>query len=144
MVVKKMGIILDEPNLVKDNIFYIIVSQHIVPNEYKSHWSITNEEQLKCFEKSLINNWLSDFRGWGLHIINNQINPLGYSKQGEQLKIAKFVDSYKSSKWHGYPADYRNNIQDRPSSDILRSWVNNNIIQKHQMSKIRSGKKCAL
>lgn len=140
-----MSIIIDEPNLVKNNVFYIIVSQHILNiNKEKSHWSITYQEQLNCFENSLTNNWLSNFMGWGLHIINNEIKPLGYSKQREELKIAKFVDSYKSSKWHGYPADYRNNIQDRPSSDVLRSWVEDGIIQKHQMSKIRSGKKCAL
>lgn len=140
-----MSINLDIPNLIENNVFYIIVSQHRLNiNKDKSHWSITFEEELKCFNNSLTNNWLIDFKGWGLHMINNEINPLGYSKQGEQLRIAKFVDSYKSSKWHGYPADYRNNIQDRPASDVLKSWVENGIIKKHQMSKIRSGKKCAL
>lgn len=140
-----MSINLDVPNLVENNIFYMIVSQHRLNiNKNKSHWCITYEEELKCFKNSLANNWVSDFKGWGLHIINNEISTLGYSKQKEQLKMAKFVDSYKSSKWHGYPADYRNNVQDIPSSELLRNWVENGIIQKHQMSKIRSGKKCAL
>lgn len=141
-----MSINLDVPNNVGNNIFYTTVSQHRVGgNSNKSIWSISLQEEVNCFQYSLSNNWLENYIGWGLRLSNNnQMEVLGYNRLLNDLKIAKFIDGCENDSWHGYPADYRNKIQDRPPFKVLKEWGNNGFIHKHQISKIRSGKQCAL
>lgn len=136
---------INEPNYIDKNVYYTVVSQHrLSTNNNKSRWKIQLDEEVECFKKAFREKWIINYNGWGLHIIENDIKVLGESPQKEQLKIAKFIDSNHNGQWHGYPSNYRNNIQDRTSEKILKKWVETGIIQKHQMSKIRSGQKCKL
>ncbi|MBN3897636.1 MAG: hypothetical protein V7L14_23970 [Nostoc sp.] len=114
-------------------------------NPNKSIWTITQDEEITCFQLALSKGWLEEKTGWGIK--QNQIGKLeqiGLSPLQEPLKIAKFRDDSQTKEWHGHPADYQNNQQDRPSTKILQIWRNDGIIAKHHITKIRSGKQCNL
>lgn len=142
-----MQIIIGQPIIVDNvnNTTYTSVTQHRgIVNGDKSRWTIQLSEELACFKLAYTRRWHADYRAWGLHVVQDRITVLGKSALGEQLKIAKFVDSSKDENWHGYPADYRGNIQDRPPQGILEKWRADGLIKKHHIAKIRSGKACNL
>ena len=111
---------------------------------HKSQWTITMPQELDCFTTALCNQWTNNDQGWGVRIENMRMIELGRNAHGEPLSIAKFQDAASPGMWHGYPADYARNIQDRPNVGILISWREMGIIHKHQIAKVRAGKKCAL
>ena len=135
-----------EINLTRPACFYTISSQHryVRPKE-KSKWTVTYEEEVNIFRNSYSEKWLEGYICWGL-LLNgdNIILQLGINKFNENLFISKFIDGNKNSKWHGYPADYKRNLYDRPSVRILSLWKDSGKIEKHHISKIRCGKKCNL
>lgn len=138
-----VSIIINKPVIVDNKTKYTSVIQHRGKvNNNKSIWTINLVEEVDCFKKSYSSQWQLNCKGWGLHIIQDRICVLGKNPEGENLKIAKFVDSSNDNSWHGYPADYRSNIQDRPTQHILEMWREEGIIKKHHMSKIRSGMPC--
>ncbi|MDT0173640.1 hypothetical protein Q9R23_11715 [Exiguobacterium sp. BRG2] len=130
------------------NCIYIYTNQHrSLQNSDKSLWTISEVDELNCFQLMYDNNWICDtYSGWSLHKVRSSNEYLGKSQppKSEQVKIAKFVDSSKNSKWHGFPVDYRNSLNDRPKASILTKWVENRDITKPQMSKILRGKICYL
>jgi hypothetical protein len=142
-----LPIVVDVPVVIASATYttYTSVKQHRGRvNSDKSRWIIPMDEELECFELTYFKKWHRNSIGWGLHILENRITVLGKNPEGEQLKLAKFVDSSKNNKWHGYPADYRCKIQDRPPQDILEKWRSEGLIKKHQIMKIRRGMACNL
>lgn len=124
---------------------YIFSSAHRRVQKDKSRWTITTIEELKCFKKSLSLKHLEDDQiTWGYIKESINLNDLGINKHKESLKIAKFVDKSSLKIWHGYPADFVRNSQDRPGIEILKSWKQDGIIEKHHIIKIRQGKVCNL
>lgn len=124
---------------------YIISSQHRrTGNQNKCIWIITHDEEVNCFSNSYTEKWISDSKAWGLIIENNSLKILGLNDDDQELKLAKFVDANKNNIWHGYPADYMNRVHDIPVQNILKKWVEKNIITKAKMSKIRRGISCNL
>lgn len=73
-----------------------------------------------------------------------RLHKVGVNFHGESLVLGKFVDGIANGNWHGYPADYRRNPRDRPPISVLKSWVNQGHIKKHQHAKISRGQKCNL
>jgi hypothetical protein len=114
-------------------------------NPNKCIWTISLEEEVNCFRCSALKKWLEDKEGWGLKInAQGGLEQVGESDKKEKLKIAKFVDSSSTTEWHGYPADYCSRNNDRPSLKVLEDWMNNKIINKTKMSKIKQYKQCNL
>jgi hypothetical protein len=110
-------------------------------NPKKSLWTVTEQEEIECFKRAIIELWTYEQFAWGLHIINGQIMPLGINTDNEVLKVAKFVDN--NTHWHGYPADYVRKIQDKPPSLVLTKWCELKLITKSQVLKIKQ-QKCNL
>jgi len=141
-----MRIKLDEIiKLEKKDLWYIVVSYHrnsSLPT--KAKWTIPRIKEFQCFINSEEKEWLINDEGWGLIANGNKLMELGKNPQSESLFMSKFIDSNKNNTWHGYPADYRRKIQDIPSTSILKKWYNEGLIEKHQILKIKKGKKCNL
>jgi len=124
---------------------YIISSQHRkTGNPNKSIWTIGFEEEIQCFIQSVTNNWKNGFEAWGVKLIGTTLQVVGVSKSKTQLKLAKFVGGISTNVWHGYPADHMTKSQDRPTTVILKSWVESGYITKAKMNKIRQGQLCDL
>lgn len=124
---------------------YIISSQHRkTGNPNKSIWIISFNDEVECFLQTLEKNWKQHNEGWGIKVLNDALQVIGNSVSKDELKIAKFVDGSNTDVWHGYPADYMRNSQDRPTTEILTVWVNSGYITKSKMSKIRKGFSCNL
>ena len=101
-------------------------------------------EEVDCFIDSQLQKWVDGSVGWGLVYPQMIIRHLGINKYKEFLIVAKFVSSNGDNVWHGYPADYVRNSQDRPSMGVLTDWRGKGIIEKHQVLKIRKGILCNL
>ncbi|MBP6038834.1 MAG: hypothetical protein KA523_01405 [Flavobacterium sp.] len=124
---------------------YIISSQHRRRgNMNKSIWLIDFNEEVNCFIESITNNWKNGLEAWGLRYVNTNLNVVGLSSMNDELKLAKFVDGNNTNVWHGYPANHMANSQDRPTTEILKNWVNDGYITKAKMNKIRQGQLCYL
>ena len=124
---------------------YLISSQHRRRgNPNKCRWTITLEEEVECFIQSIDSNWIDGAFAWGLHFVNDTIDVLGLNNDDEDLKLAKFINSDGTIIYHGYPADYINRSQDRPTNNILKMWVNSGHITKAKMTKINRGYSCNL
>ena len=123
---------------------YIISSQHRNGNPNKSIWTLSHDGEIDCFVFSFSSEWKDDNTCWGVSVIGQNIQVVGHNTNNEVLKIAKFVDANANKLWHGYPADYMRNSQDRPTTNTLRDWVTKGYITKAKMSKIRLGQSCNL
>lgn len=124
---------------------YIISSKHReIKSPHKSYWTIEYSEELDCFVENYSKAYRESNLTWGLILNESSLKVLGKNTFKEELKLAKFIDSSLTNIWHGYPADYRRKNQDRPSSEILKKWVDAKIITKAKMLKIRQGQKCNL
>lgn len=113
-------------------------------NGRKSQWMIPEPAEVQCFERSHHSNWINNNMAWGLHPAAPPPQVLGRSPNGDDLKIARFRASANGTTWQGFPADYRRKTQDRPTITILHLWMRAGYIRKHEMSKVRSGKRCSL
>lgn len=124
---------------------YIISSQHRrTGNINKSVWLIDFNEEINCFIQTINKNWKDGVEAWGLKYENSNLKVLGLSSMKDELKLAKFVDGNNKNVWHGYPANHMSNSQDRPTTEILKKWVDEGYITKAKMNKIRQGQLCYL
>ncbi|MCI0449510.1 MAG: hypothetical protein L0Y79_06965 [Chlorobi bacterium] len=103
-------------------------------------------DEVECFRLCFRRNWHNGIVGWGLKPNGSSFDVVGRNALNDELKLAKFVNNVVTNNhnWHGYPADYRNNPQDRPMTWILLLWRNNNIITKTHMRRIKKGQECRL
>lgn len=131
------------------DVLYIHKIDHRNNSPEKSQWSIDESEERTCFKTSLkcdLNKPL--YSSWGLYLNNNKAEYLGTTAQREpeqyQLFIAKFVDSNKNNKWHGYPANPSGKPQDIPPDDVLNDWLKKEYLRRALIRKITQGKKCKL
>jgi hypothetical protein len=141
--------IIDRVNEIDEGRYYTSVKQHRENvNDDKSVWTITIEEEIFCFKRSIENSWIdiTPKYAWGIHLIGSSIRLeiLGKNRENEYLKIAKFIKDDTSESWHGYPADYRKKKKDKPPEKVLLEWRAKGYIEKHHMGKIRSGRICNL
>lgn len=104
----------------------------------KSIWAIIPDDEVECFRLCFVNNWIASKKGWSL-ISEGKGNfrLLGYSSKHDELFLAKFVGD---TTWHGYPANIRENIHDRPAHPILMDWLAKQLLHKYQVSRIKQGK----
>lgn len=124
---------------------YYISSQHRRKgNPKKSRWTITYDEEVDCFIQSMIKEWKDEKKAWGLKASNKVIDIVGMNDDNDSLMLAKFIVGPGRDTWHGYPADYVNRAQDRPTNTILKMWVDDGYITKAKMTKINRGISCDL
>ena len=131
----------------RTNSRYIISSHHrrIHGNRNKSRWTISHDEEVECFIFSKNSNWVQDITiCWGIKLLNKRLQVVGVNFANKDLKIAKFIDGNGNNVWHGYPADFKNKIQDIPYIDILVIWKNYNYIGKSDVRKIKQQQSCNL
>lgn len=140
-------------HLIQADVFYIHKVDHRNSSPKKSQWTISEESERECFSHSLISSWSdkeqAEYEYWGLHFDNEQVAYLGITRssggaQQEPLFIAKFLDSSQNNKWHGYPADYVKNNQDKPPSLVLKAWADAQHFSPATISKIAQSKPCKL
>src|SRR5687767_3436475 len=93
---------------------YLVSSAHRRKQKNKSRWTISIDDEVECFILSQVSNWVETAKAWGLRPNRNSLDELGVNPLEESLKLAKFVNSSSDDVWHGYPADYVRNNQDRP------------------------------
>lgn len=56
---------------------YLISPKHrAVPTVDVCVWSINLQEEVDCFERCLISNWISGEYGWGISIANGSLPPI--------------------------------------------------------------------
>ncbi|MBL7690598.1 MAG: hypothetical protein JNM41_03320 [Flavipsychrobacter sp.] len=123
---------------------YFISSAHRRRQANKSFWTVSADQEVDCFITSQTNSWVEISKAWGLLQNGNSLLILGQNYHNEPLKIAKFVVKNEQRVWHGYPADFCRNNQDRPGTGILKDWRTRGYIEKHHIVKIRQGKECNL
>lgn len=138
------------------NYTYIPNRNHHNNNPDKSQWTITEDEEISCFNLMYQSGWKDEDGkyGWGLKYtspIATQfaiLEKIGLTQQREITKIARFEhsDTFADGhvEWHGYPIDYQRRRSDIPVSKVLQLWVNARLITKSQMSKIQRMQKCNL
>jgi len=128
---------------INGNSYYVFVPYHHGrPTADKSVWQITNDDEFSIFLLSINNSWIKESYSWSHFLEANQIRPVGVNFHGEDLYFGKFINENAES--HGYPADYRRKIQDRPPVEILLIWEKLGVIKSHHISKILRGIKCNL
>jgi hypothetical protein len=122
---------------------YVISSHHRkYVNDKKSRWVVSMQEEIDCFVNACTAKWFDYPTVWGIIKQDSHLIKLGESKLNSNLKLAKFVENQNN--WHGYPADYVRNNQDRPGTVVLAKWRKDGIIEKHHIIKIRKGVECNL
>jgi hypothetical protein len=127
--------------------FYIHKLDHRNGSRIKSQWKINEDAEWQCFATASaqpISNQITCY--YWFHFEKGKIEYLGESKSEDlpvrDLFIAKFISDPHSHDWHGYPADYQKNNQDRPPAIILDYWLKNNYLTAPKISKISQGKPC--
>lgn len=123
---------------------YFFKSDHRDGTAEKSQWTIDAGKELNCFVLSHKNQWTGVRVSWGIHIVKNKAIELGRNFNDTPLNVAVFYDSFKKNVWHGYPADFKRNAKDIPSTNVLVQWREKNYIKKHKISKAQQGKVCSL
>ena len=56
--------------------------------------------------------------------------------------LAKFVRDPNHALWHGYPANHVDNTQDIPEQEVLKRWLQSDILGPEKISKLSKGKPC--
>ena len=73
---------------------------------------------------------------------SNKLKQLGVSNSNTKdygLIISKFINDMNLKEWHGYPADYIANTQDKPDDAILLKMKINGLITAREMMRIKRG-----
>ena len=108
----------------------------------KSQWTIYPVDEVACFVDAISEGWSDDLEAWGLHIAHAVPADLGITTRDDISRVARFRNA--GLYWSGFPADYRNELRDRPPTIILQRWSQANLIEKYEIARIRSGRRCSL
>lgn len=120
---------------------YQINPQHRNGSSSKSQWTITRKAEVELFGWANEKESKSGDYYWGVIQHNNKCIDLGITVAENKTKIARFVHSHEPIIWHGYPVDYIQDPQnDCPRRELLLKWKAMGIIEKHQISRLTSGK----
>ena len=126
---------------------YIHKTDHRNASPAKSQWTISMEDELRCFMRSTQSDWRDERGQWSLHLPDGEPEVLGKTAKfsGRQIcvKICRFVTD-SSDRSHGFPADYRKHTHERPTFTTLVKWHDAGFIAKHEISKVLKAKPCSL
>ena len=125
---------------------YLFIDKHRDGFSGASKWTIIYQLEFQIADFGTINyreECASDSKlaqAYNFYKHGGHLQFVGVDKDNNQVKLGKFVLT-KTGLWHGYPTDYWDNTQDKPKKETLEKMMNNNLIDKNQMKKIRRGKK---
>jgi len=126
----------------KENYLYFVHPHHRNRNRNnnKSQWLCSIKEEIELFKLGAENKW-KDSENVMFSIFNYKKN-IGISWDRKRtLFFSKSVSS-DNKQWHGYPADYIDNPQDRPDNRILEDWRDKKLIKKRHLMRILRGQPC--
>ena len=133
---------------------YKVSKDHRDNKAGKSHWTVSPDKELECFEKNYEEHWgsiscgeKSTDKAFGALIENGTAIILGKNRFDEDVRIARFkvydqTEGQLKRQWHGYPSCYWRLDQDIPEDDFLRKFVRQNIISEANLKKIIRGQRC--
>jgi hypothetical protein len=125
---------------------YVVKDYHRNANPHKSQWIISEPEEVELFSLTYLSSEGAQI-AWGLLHNGTSLMPVGTSAAISSVRyglwLAKFKEQGNKS-WTGYPADYRRHIHDRPPISVLRHWLSLGRIKKHEVNRVRQGKRCSL
>lgn len=108
----------------------------------KSQWKVTEAEERQSFTQVMVNQWVSGTWGWGVHAPSGRIQMLGVDRDHvTQLFLSRF--DHGAGEWHGYPVNYKE-PQQKPPGNILKAWVESDLLGKAQMRKIVKSQPCRI
>lgn len=147
-----MPFLLDEFNEMYNSDNYYFYSKHRSKvNKVASVWLIDLKEEFSLCEDAIKKRYLQDdFKSdnkrfaYNLKRTSNKLAILGESNSNAKhygLIIAKFNNDIEKRIWHGYPADYIANQQDKPNDSILKEMIKKKLITPREMNKIKRGLK---
>lgn len=132
------------PLLITDGVYYVHHPHHRNQNPNKSQWIISQIEERTVFHDAYNKHWIRGDEAWGLHAPGGVVGYVGVAQDRvTHLIIAKFVADNGQNEWHGYPADHRN-AADAPDEEVMKVWIENEVLPAPKLSKIYGGKKCKL
>ncbi|MFA6115199.1 MAG: hypothetical protein WC729_14465 [Sphingomonas sp.] len=108
----------------------------------KSQWTIPEISERQSFTDAMVNSWVADGWGWGIHAPGGALAMLGVDRDHKtQVFFARF--DHDAGEWHGYPVNYKI-PQQKPPGQVLRAWLAKTFIAKAQMRKIVKGQPCRI
>jgi hypothetical protein len=139
-----VGIALNH-HIVAPGFTYQVHPDHRNGTQSKSQWTISQTEELGVFGAAVARRWLLQNRGWGLYIQNDQFTVVGVSAdQARRIFVAKFTASNAPQIWHGYPADHQIHSHDIPAPEIMKRWMDTNVLAPRKIRKLSKGQPCNL
>ena len=106
----------------------------------KSQWTIREDYERSVFERTVVESWLADGHGWGLHLAAGSVNKLGESARGHgdvrDLFVAFFV---MDSVCHGYPSDPIRSPREIPPTPVRRDWLTQGMMRPSAIRKMSRG-----
>ena len=129
--------------IIREDVRYFVHPKHRGrPTKNRCTWIISVLEEVALFRKVIPVLCRPGEIYWAAEAEGRRLRTVGINVHRESLIFAKFVDD--SAIWHGYPADYRKQPQDRPPIPVLQNWETQGLLKKHHIAKISGGKKCNL
>jgi hypothetical protein len=139
-----MAFIIDGTEMLSNGEYYKFLRKHRIGTAYKkaSQWIIQLKEEYRLCDEALYNDQYKqdNYIAYNLKKDGSKFVCLGKSKRGLNLYIGKFVNTVPNL-WHGYPADYISNNQDKPKMKVLEALKNKGIITPQDMRRISKGQK---
>ena len=105
-------------------------------------WTIPEQAEAECFNRSVRANWLVTDTGWGLHRDGSATKFLGLAENHKTPAfMAKFVAGPDRATWHGYPA-INDSGRHRPPKEIVSDWMKSNFVSRGAGARLLQGKPC--
>lgn len=107
----------------------------------KSQWTIPLAGEHDCFRGALEAGWRDGNIAWGFHQANGIKQQLGLDRDhATPAYIARFEAKNQPEVWHGYPVGR----QDPPTQEVIRIWLENDVLPPAKLAKIAGRRKWSL
>ena len=136
-----MSFIIDGKEPLYNGEDYVFIKKHrTFGNPNASVWTCTLKEEFDLAEDGLKSQYIENKKDLQAYNLKKGLLILGRNNINPELRIAKFINSTPTV-WHGYPADYVQKNQDRPTLDVLNKMYSNGLISAKEMKRISKGQK---
>ena len=136
-----MSFIIDGKEPLYNGEEYCFIKKHrTLGNPNASVWTCTLREEFDLADNGLKNDYTESKKVLQAYNLKKGLPALGKNNVNPELRIAKFVNTTPAV-WHGYPADHVQKNQDRPTLDVLKKMLSNDLISAKEMKKISKGQK---
>lgn len=130
---------------VRTGVYYCCHPDHRNNNPEKAQWTIPETDEIASFKDGYGRAWTHDGRAWGLHYVKGSPEYLGLAiDRRRHLFIARFEDGNRNERWHGYPADHQQKVNDRLPEKLKELWIKTNVLTPAKVRKLAKGEPCSL